>query len=83
MSSPTQPSRASTPLVSLPKLRHSETDVDAASPALEADYENDEEESAGRDLPLSMTASVILTNLPKDASQALKEVDDIDDRKGM
>ena len=30
---------------------------------------------------MSMTASVMLNNLPKDASQALKDVDAIDDRK--
>lgn len=34
------------------------------------------------DLPMSMTASMVLTSLPKDASQALKEVDSIDDFKG-
>jgi hypothetical protein len=33
-------------------------------------------------LPMSMTASVILTNLPKDASAALKEVEEMDERKG-
>jgi hypothetical protein len=32
---------------------------------------------------MSMTASVMLTHLPKDASQALKEIEAIDDRKGM
>lgn len=30
------------------------------------------------DLPMSMTASMILTSLPKDATQALKEVENID-----
>ncbi|KAK5206690.1 Ubiquitin-like protein [Exophiala xenobiotica] len=32
-------------------------------------------------LPMSMTASVILTNLPKDSSAALKEVEELDERK--
>lgn len=36
----------------------------------------------GGDLPMSMMASVILTNLPKDASEALTRVDEIDDFKG-
>ena len=31
---------------------------------------------------MSMTASVILTNLPKDATQALADVEALDDRKG-
>ena len=35
------------------------------------------------DLPMSMTASVILTHLPKDAAQALVDVDALDDVKGM
>lgn len=34
------------------------------------------------DLPMSMSASVILTNLPKDASHALALVDELDDFKG-
>lgn len=47
------------------------------------DNEDDQEnETQPGDLPMSMTASVILTNLPKDASQALREVEEIDDRKG-
>jgi hypothetical protein len=40
------------------------------------------DEDHGVDLPMSMTASVILTNLPKDASQALADVEALDDRKG-
>ena len=40
------------------------------------------DEDHGVDLPLSMTASVILTNLPKDASQALADVEALDDKKG-
>ncbi|KIV80149.1 hypothetical protein PV11_07670 [Exophiala sideris] len=49
----------------------------------ETDNNDDDGESDAHqgDLPMSMTASVILTNLPKDASQALREVEEIDDRK--
>jgi len=43
--------------------------------------EDTEDDTTGGDLPMSMTASVMLTNLPKDASQALKEIEAIDDRK--
>ncbi|KAI1611451.1 ubiquitin-like autophagy protein Apg12-domain-containing protein [Exophiala viscosa] len=49
-----------------------------------AEHDNDDEqenEACQGDLPMSMTASVILTNLPRDASQALKDVEEIDDRK--
>lgn len=41
------------------------------------------DEDHGVDLPMSMTASVILTNLPRDASQALADVEALDDKKGM
>lgn len=40
------------------------------------------DEDHGVDLPLSMTASMILTNLPKDATQALADVEALDDKKG-
>jgi ubiquitin-like protein ATG12 len=42
-----------------------------------------DDEDPGVDLPMTMTASVILTNLPKDASQALGEVEELDKGKGM
>jgi hypothetical protein len=41
------------------------------------------DEDPGVDLPMTMSASVILTNLPKDASQALEEVERLDEGKGM
>ncbi|KAI1941632.1 Ubiquitin-like protein [Ophidiomyces ophidiicola] len=41
------------------------------------------DENHGADLPLTMTASVILTSLPKDAHQALADVEAIDAGKGM
>lgn len=40
------------------------------------------DEDHGVDLPMSMTASVILTHLPKDATQALADVEALDDVKG-
>jgi hypothetical protein len=40
------------------------------------------DEDHGVDLPMSMTASVILTHLPKDATQALADVEAMDDVKG-
>ncbi|OCT53222.1 Ubiquitin-like protein ATG12 [Cladophialophora carrionii] len=43
--------------------------------------DDDNDKNAEGDLPMSMTASVMLTNLPKDASQALREIEAIDDRK--
>jgi ubiquitin-like protein ATG12 len=45
--------------------------------------DNGTEEESGRDLPMSMTASIMLTQLPKDASQALKDIEAIDDHKSM
>lgn len=36
----------------------------------------------GADLPMNMTASVILTGLPRDAHQALADVEAIDAGKG-
>ncbi len=41
------------------------------------------DEDPGVDLPMTMSASVILTNLPKDASEALGEVEALDKGKGM
>lgn len=41
------------------------------------------DEDPGVDLPMTMSASVILTNLPRDASQALSEVEALDKGKGM
>lgn len=41
----------------------------------------DEDQSV--DLPLTMAASVVLTALPKDAHQALTDVEAIDSGKGM
>ncbi|PGH14986.1 ubiquitin-like protein ATG12 [Helicocarpus griseus UAMH5409] len=45
----------------------------AAAPIPDEDY--------GADLPLTMSASVVLTGLPKDAHQALADVDAIDSGK--
>ena len=46
------------------------------------DEETYADQNENGDLPMSMTASVILTNLPKDASAALNEVEEMDERKG-
>lgn len=40
------------------------------------------DEDHGVDLPMSMSASVNLTHLPKDATQALADVEALDDVKG-
>lgn len=41
------------------------------------------DEDQGADLPLNMTASVVLTGLPRDAHQALADVEVVDSGKGM
>lgn len=40
------------------------------------------DEDQGADLPLNMTASVVLTGLPRDAHQALADVEAVDSGKG-
>jgi ubiquitin-like protein ATG12 len=40
------------------------------------------DEEQGADLPLTMSASVVLTGLPRDAHQALADVEAIDAGKG-
>lgn len=50
------------------------------SPSLETPIPDDEH---GADLPMNMTASVMLTGLPRDAHQALADVEAIDAGKGM
>ena len=41
------------------------------------------DEDHGTDMPMSMTASMMLGNLPRTSAQALQEVEAIDERKGM
>lgn len=41
------------------------------------------DEDNGSDLPLTMSASVVLTGLPRDAHEALADVEAIDKGKGM
>ncbi|KAL2426301.1 Ubiquitin-like protein ATG12 [Exophiala dermatitidis] len=82
MSSPRP--RASESSASSSTVRQHETAPEASSAATQTpddEDENGQEGNGGGDLPMSMTASVILTNLPKDAGQALKEVDEIDNHK--
>lgn len=50
------------------------------SPSLETPIPDDDH---GADLPMNMTASVMLTGLPRDAHQALADVEAIDAGKGM
>ena len=44
--------------------------------------DDEEGERPGLDLPMTMSASVILTHLPRDASVALGEVEGLDRGKG-
>jgi ubiquitin-like protein ATG12 len=48
----------------------------------EEEEEAEEKEGPGLDLPMTMSASVILTHLPRDASAALAEVEGLDRGKG-
>ena len=57
--------------------RHQQTSSPNADPSLVPD------EPPAPDLPMSMTASMILTHLPQDATQALKDIESIDDFKGI
>ncbi|KAJ5657223.1 Autophagy-related protein 12 [Penicillium longicatenatum] len=49
-----------------------------SSPSMDAPIPDDQH---GADLPMNMTASVMLTGLPPDAHQALADVERIDNRK--
>lgn len=74
-----RPSGSATPINT---SEQAEGNTDTSTPD---DNDNDPttEDTAAGDLPMSMSASVILTNLPKDASHALALVDELDDFKGM
>lgn len=50
------------------------------SPNMDAPIPDDQH---GADLPMNMTASVMLTGLPRDAQQALADVEAIDNVKGI
>jgi len=50
------------------------------SPSVDTPIPDDDH---GADLPMNMTASVMLTGLPRDAHQALADVEAIDAGKGM
>lgn len=41
------------------------------------------DEEHGADMPMTMSASVVLTSLPRDAHQALADAENIDTGKGM
>ncbi|EHY57713.1 Ubiquitin-like protein [Exophiala dermatitidis] len=86
MSSPRPRASESLATSSTSTVRQHEAAPEASSAATPTPTPGDEDENGqegngGGDLPMSMTASVILTNLPKDAGQALKEVDEIDNHK--
>ncbi|KAJ5772631.1 Autophagy-related protein 12 [Penicillium odoratum] len=49
------------------------------SPNMDAPIPDDQH---GADLPMNMTASIMLTGLPRDAQQALVDVERIDEGKG-
>ena len=53
----------------------------SSTPPIGTNAPNVPDEDHGVDLPMSMMASVILTNLPKDATEALADVDALDDKK--
>ena len=54
----------------------------AAGPASERQDTTVPDEDHGVDIPMTMSASVVLTSLPSDATQALAQVDAMDERKG-
>ncbi|KAL6238829.1 ubiquitin-like protein ATG12 [Aspergillus navahoensis] len=81
----------STPSSRIPSINNSPTpnlrsqsgrreNIDLASNAQNAPIPDDEH---GADLPLTMSASVVLTSLPRDAHQALADAEAIDIGKGM
>lgn len=82
MSSSPQPSRLPRSSNTSQLDEHPDINTDIAGRTDNDNEDDQENETQQGDLPMSMTASVILTNLPKDASQALQEVEEIDDRKG-
>lgn len=77
-SSPRPTSSRNVPLSSRHGNRTRESIDDRAAPTTPIP-----DEEQGVDLPLTMAASVVLTGLPKDAHQALTDVEAIDSGKGM
>ena len=53
-----------------------------STPPISGAGETVPDEDHAPDMPMSMTASMIMTHLPKDSTQALAEIDKLDDRKG-
>jgi ubiquitin-like protein ATG12 len=82
-----QHSRSHTPNISAqpssPYDAHSTTTTPTPTIAGETRPATVPDEDPLVDLPMTMTASVMLTNLPRDASQALGEVEALDAGKGM
>lgn len=78
-SSPLERSPRNSPSSSL-SYRTSSGQPQDLSPSMDAPIPDDQH---GADLPMNMTASVMLTGLPRDAHQALADVEHIDNHKGM
>lgn len=78
-SSPLERSPRNSPSSSL-SYRTSSGQPPDSSPSMDAPIPDDQH---GADLPMNMTASVMLTGLPRDAHQALADVEHIDNHKGM
>lgn len=78
-SSPLERSPRNSPSSSL-SYRTSSGQPQDSSPSMDAPIPDDQH---GADLPMNMTASVMLTGLPRDAHQALADVEHIDNHKGM
>lgn len=85
---PTSPTRSpqspSTPnpqttLSHRPSLRQPQSSGTPPNSSANAPIPDDDH---GADLPMNMSASVMLTNLPRDAHQALADVESIDSGKG-
>ncbi|KAJ5889185.1 Autophagy-related protein 12 [Penicillium tannophilum] len=76
-SSPLERSPQNSPSSSL-SYRTSSGQPQDSSPSMDAPIPDDQH---GADLPMNMTASVMLTGLPRDAHQALADVEHIDNHK--
>ncbi|KAK5045213.1 Ubiquitin-like protein [Exophiala bonariae] len=74
---------APTPPTQHPSDEHHPSEPTSSTSTSSTPSNNDaaDDNTTTGDLPMSMHASVILTNLPKDASAALALVDDLDDFK--
>jgi ubiquitin-like protein ATG12 len=79
-SSPNPNQQQSTTLSHRPSPRQTPSSGTPPGSTANAPIPDDEH---GADLPMNMSASVMLTNLPRDAHQALADVERIDSGKGI